>query len=360
MKRLLLFCDTTYQLYTILTIIFSSKESINADLIVKHGFSDSYKLIERIKEKNIFNKIYEYQVHDSDGSKLSKKIEDLKKLILSREWLKRHLVFAFDKYDRYYAANLDDNVALALYATTQFSEFYLFEDGTGSYHGNIIEDYMNWKRRGLLKFFHPCKRYFRIDGMLLFAPEISISTACSHYMKLESIEDDRLSDIFEYKENKLYENKIVFLDQSYALDRPNVITNQRKVQDELLRKRLNPFIEQVVLRPHPRMPEGSIDVPVVDTIRNFWEIECVRQIRECNILLSIYSSAAFQPAIVAHEFPTLVFLYRIYRFLYSEDQINQIEKHIERFTQQLGYTNVYVPNTWDEFSTVLSTCYQAK
>lgn len=358
MKNYLFFCDTTYQLYTIITIVTSFQEEVHADLVVKHGFTDSKKLVDRIRNEAIFERIYEYSVDDSSHNKIVNKVEDVSKLILSKRWLKRNLDFEFHSYDRFYAANLDDNVALALYATVTFSEFYLFEDGTGSYRGNIIEDYMSWKRRALLKLFHPGKKYFQIDRMLLYAPEISLSTACEHLDKLYTRNDDRVARIFEYRANELYKNKIIFLDQSYALDRAIEITEQRKLQDRILEEELKLYSENVLLRPHPRMPEGSIDVCRIDDVRNLWEIECEKQITNGHILLSIYSSAAFQPALVGSKRPTLVFLYKIYPFLYREDQLKQIDDHIQRFKEKLNYSNIYIPRDWDEFGSVMADCFQ--
>lgn len=357
MKRWLFFCDTTYQLYTIITIITSSNEAVQADLVVKHGFTDSHKYVSRAVHEKIFDRVYEYTIKAS-SNRFSAKAEDINKLVFSKTWLKKNLGFDFRSYDSFFAANLDDNVALALYATTEFKDFCLFEDGTGSYRGNIINDYMSWKRKGLLQISHPRKTYFQIDKMLLFAPEISSSTACSSYEKIQASKDNRIEHVFEYKDSDVYDKKIIFLDQSYALDRPAEITAKRKEQDQLLSQSLSPYLNRLVLRPHPRMPEGSIEVLNIDNVRNLWEIECVRKICDKHVLISIYSSAAFQPALVSNKRPSLIFLYKLYAFLYSKEQLEQVENHIQRFSKKLNYNNIFTPKSWEEFRFALTICTQ--
>ena len=352
MKNCLFFCDTTYQLYTIITIITTSNETVHADLVIKHGFTDSHKYVSKAIQERLFDNVYEYSI-DQSKSRFSAKVEDIGKIVFSKKWLKKNLDFAFREYDCFYAANLDDNVALALYATATFKEFNLFEDGTGSYHGDIINDYMSWKRRTLLKLSHPGKRYFNIDRMLLYAPEISLSTACKTFDQLHATQDERIERVFEYRDTDLYDSRIVFLDQSYALDRPAEITAKRKEQDKILTNCISAYLDTLVLRPHPRMPEGSIVVKNIDTTRNLWELECVRKITDEHVLISIYSSAAFQPILVSQKRPTLIFLFKIYDFLYSEDQMLQIESHIKRFMDKLNYRNIYVPKSWKEFKSVI-------
>lgn len=352
MKRWLFFCDTTYQLYNIVTIIAASNEHIEADLVMKHGFTNSYKYITRAIQERLFDHVYTYSI-DQNRSRISAKVEDIRKLILSKNWLKKNLNFVFQEYERFYAANLDDNVALALYATVPFKEFCLFEDGTGSYHGDIINDYMSWKRRSVLKCLHPGKRYFKVDRMLLYAPEISVSSACEKKERLQATMDDRVQSVFEYRDMDLYNNKIVFLDQSYAMDRPAEITAKRKEQDRFLEEYLSPFFDNLVMRPHPRMLEGSVKVKNIDTTLNLWEMECVRKITDKHVLISIYSSAAFQPVLLSQNRPTLIFLYKIYNFLYSSDQLLQINEHIRRFTDKFNYKNIYIPENWEEFKSCI-------
>lgn len=78
MKRWLFFCDTTYQLYTIITIITTSNETVHADLVIKHGFTDSHKYVSKIIQERLFDNIYEYSI-DQSRSMIFAKVEDIGK-----------------------------------------------------------------------------------------------------------------------------------------------------------------------------------------------------------------------------------------------------------------------------------------
>lgn len=343
MNKDLFYCDTAYQVFTSLNIILSNHLTEKPDIVVYHQFNGSAELCIRLKQEELFDNIYEVYPSSSE-------IKDILRLVCCKSFLAKEVGFKHNKYETFYCATLDTNASLAIYSSAKYNKCVLYDDGTGSYRGNIIWDNMTKKRFLFMKFFHLWVKYFEFQKYLLYSPQMSLTKACEEKEKIDFHYSEIMERVFDYKSNDLYENKIVFLDQPYTNEKI------RSPYD----KKLGLILEKItgkgiIIRLHPRMKKGSISCGDIDVNNNLWELECKNQISNNNILISIYSTAMFQPSLVMGLNPTLIFLFELYDDLYSKEQKEQINKHIKRYQEIFRSTKIYIPTNWDMLENVLQS-----
>ncbi|SFD23882.1 hypothetical protein [Ruminococcus albus] len=211
----LFFGDTPYQIFNILNILMSSSRNEKPDLVFSHNFSGSHSLLERVKTTGFFERIYEIDNDDKLFRFIPKKVNAWLPIIISKLYLKKVLNFKFDSYNTFYASNLDNNVALAIYSVVDFKSFIVYEDGFGSYVINMLTDHMNKRRLRALKIFHFRKKYFYVDSVLLYKPDLCISEieSVNGLNKLDVMDDTKvLFDVFDFNKESCAYKKIFIID----------------------------------------------------------------------------------------------------------------------------------------------------
>ena len=343
--RNLFYCDTSYQLMTIINIMSEFKYQ-EADLVIYHNFYGSFDLIRRVRERGLFSNIYEV------AAERQSVIVEVKDMVFARSHLKK-LGVKFHHYDCFYAASLDTVIALNLYSVINYSKFILIDDGIGSYYSNILgNDYMSFKRRMILKLSHPRKKIFFAESLYVYSPELCESTASEKKKKISFQFSEDMEYVFHYKSNHIYSGKIIILEQPcsfrelddkrYELD--------RKFNHVLETKKL---LGRVIVRLHPRMNKSNIG-NCYDIIRNQWELECKYQIDDNNILIAIHSTSIFQPTIMFGKCPKMILLFKLYRDALSEDEYRRIDYFIKKFVSIYQNANVLIPKSFDEFEKMLN------
>lgn len=342
--RSLFYCDTPYQLMTILNIM-SSEKIREADLVVYHNFNGSADLIHRVKERHIFQTVYEVEAHNQSN------IIEAKEMAFARGYL-RKIGFGFNHYGCFFAACLDTVVSLNLYSVANYDKFILIDDGIGSYYSNILGgDYMSWKRLLILKMFHPIKKYFSVDSLFVYSPELCESRAskAKHKISLEFTDD--MDYVFEYKPNSMYRGKTVILEQPCSFKE---LSSVRFELDKTFNRILvdNRLFEKTIIRLHPRMKKSDIG-SCYDTTKNQWELECKNQIDDSNTLIAIHSTAIFQPTIMFGKYPRIILLYELYRNALSMDEYNRIKTFTRKFSHIYSKANILVPESFDKLTKIL-------
>ena len=341
MKRVIFYCDTIYQVFTALNIIIDKHNEQECDIALYHQFNSSQELSRKLSNCRLINNVYDFYPPNN-------KKEDVQRLIKSN----KHLTSANIRdlsYDMAYFACLDTSTSLALYSSLRCKKYLLYDDGTGSYRGNIINDNMSWKRRLVLKLTHPLRDFFRFDKYYLYSPEISRTEITILKEKINVHDNSDIKKIFGYVENDLYKGKAVFLEQPY-------IKEYRAKNDEIVNEVLGKYLSNnIIIRLHPRMKESNFAIGAIDDINNLWELECIHQIDSDNVLISIFSTAVFQPRIIAEKDLHIILLYKLYREVYDDNDRSNIDAYVNTFITAFPLTDVFVPESIDQLESALSS-----
>ena len=342
--KCLFYCDTLYQLMTILNVISEEEKKCKCDLVVYHNFKKSHEYVSNLEKYHIFEKIYNILPEKETV------FEETKGMIFARKYLRER---GFDRldYDTLYAASLDTVVSLDLYSTVRYQKFILFDDGIGSYFYNILGgDYMSIKRLAVLKFFHPLRKYFDVSELLVYSPELCESSAASYKRKIKMNFDESIDSIFLYRPNELYKEKTVFIEQPCTF---RELYKYREEADAKLKAVLEECQEvNWLIRLHPRMEKSKVGSNI-DTISNLWELECKNQIDETNTLLAIHSTAIFQPTIMFGKFPRMILLFELFKQALSENEYVRIKEFTAKFVRAYSQSKVFVPKTFKELRMML-------
>ena len=93
-----------------------------------------------------------------------------------------------------------------------------------------------------------------------------------------------------------------------------------------------------------------------DAYCNLWELECINQIDDRNILISAFSTTQFMPKILKDVEPTVLFTYRLLLSDLDDPFLKDFANLIDDFRGL--YRNpekIYVPATFEELETILDT-----
>lgn len=347
MKKHLFYCDTGYQIFTVLNLINQLQLTEEAELVIYGQFDNARDLYQRLKKENIFYKIYFLPKQVSES-----KIVELKDLACAKRTVKKFLPdLELNNYETFYASVLDTTISLALYCVIDFSKFVVFDDGTGSYHGNIICDNISWKRRAAMRLSCSQKKIqFNINSFYLYSPKLSTSSIESIPKKINAVSNKVVERVFEYNQNNVYSKQYVYLDQP-------VLYNNIAVADELDRRTqaclLKYLKNKIIVRKHPRKDDTTFSCFPTDSIKNQWELECCRQLTDEHVLISVFSTASFQARIMAGKKCRLILLYKLYHSIYSDVYYEEIQEYVRVFSNCFEDTIVNVPSTWDDFEDLL-------
>lgn len=326
-----------------MTIIQGHLKECVCDIALYHQFFDSKKLKTKLLESGTVRKVFDIYPPSS-------KKKDILRLIFCKSFLKKEVRIENRSYDYFLFAQLDTNASLALYSGLNYKMTSIFDDGNFNYCGQSIYDFVNWKRRGLLKFFHPTRKYFNLNRNYAYLPEIS-TTIVPEKIQIPYPDFKILDDIFEYRLNDIYKKRIVYFDQKKEIP-------YKKEFDSNVATVLSHFSENTIIRIHPRMKQSYFKNFTLDKGINIWELECPHQISDEHILISIYSTAMFTPVMITHRSPYLIFLYRLSQGIYNEEDIAGFDKHVRRFMKLYKKEKLFVPDSWEEFATIIKKLSQ--
>ena len=219
----------------------------------------------------------------------------------------------------------------ALIKLNRKAEFSLFDDGLGSYSGNLI-----WSGGGTLY-----KIFSRITGTGAYATrpqkmyvnnkEMCKSKAADNILQIPKMEKSFLeiaNRIFGVRNNQDIKKKVLFLSQpsnglqTFADDMQQII------------EVLKPYREDVVVRLHPRETEfekyRDFDI---DESKELWELRIAKMDMDSIVLVGAYSTAQITPKVIFDKEPWLLFTYHMSTAYRDEEKksfdivVNNVSDH---------------------------------
>lgn len=305
-KRNLWICDTPFQVMNCLNYVYHNQHISENDLCVVNQFANAKEILAKIKSCDLFDKVY-LLTPDNRGkneSSLCWYIWRMYSYLCPEKEIEKCMNSCEGKligYDCVWSSVVTCLVA-AILQENKKAEFRLFDDGIGSYYGNIIENAIGWKHRLFSLIFR--KGSNRVSPSLLYVnnPNYCNSTSAKKIEKLPEWDKDYLNfanSIFGY-DNTDITQKIVLLTQ------PNDSGESTKKFDAV--KYLQQFSDHVIVRPHPRDRNLTrYKGFVIDESKCLWEMRIANIDIENKVLISDFSTAQITPKMLFDKEPILIF-----------------------------------------------------
>ena len=327
MEQWLFFADTPLQLYNA-TLLASSldPQEAKADLMVYSQFDNSDKLIDVYKSLGIFREVIECPNQNIEAYRDNflwsvKTVLGFKKIDFSQRGLRRYDYLAL-------ACPTPTNFELlvALRKANKRLSVVMYEDGTGSYNGNVFQQpfyfdvppiatpnefgythclrsFLSLRPFGRVRYDIEAL-YVKNPSMMQVAPSIPVKKLEGRPEAIENLTKTLMPDAPHIPE----EGAVIILD----IPRTSEVSPEEKTIDQaiesLFRAGITPF-----LREHPRSIKQSNWAPKChDFSQGFWELICQSDPNtgRCT-LVGIASTAQLAPLMEADKKPSLMFLYEI-------------------------------------------------
>lgn len=360
-KKSLYICNSPFQLLHAINMRMSISKNEIGDLLILNLFDDIEGICKRLEEQGLFENVY---IASRIRRKYSKFVY-IKRIVRPQSYISD---FEFsdngilnNKYNVMYQGDIQP-LELVMYSLSNKPEIVLYEDGTGSYSWDTIIQYKPMFYKALATIFRSMELSLRIRELYVTKPQYCKSKICKRHMGLPEITKDSyvydcLKRVFDYKENsKIKSAKVIVLDQ------PLIFIKGCNVERyENLIKGIDTTKYNCLMRKHPSTlyTSGITDIFENDSINNMWELECIENICDDHILISICSNAMISPAAFTNNKPYLIFLYK----MLVDKEIYDMDPSYEEFSERIqdmysGTGKVFFPKTEDEFYDILSTIYK--
>lgn len=353
-------CDTPFQTMNCVNFVLHNTDGSadNADLYIYHQFRNSHEIAERIRQSGIFHNVYDIEPYKT-YSPLVQKFVTLYRMFLPQNTIQASCKQKLRLYRKGYKTlciSFPTPFTLGLHMAFPNAQVYHIEDGLGSYSGNLNADYASGLFRLIDRFFYSGKLELHPTACYLSAPAFSKSTMEGEVRQLPHLTPgsdlETMQQIFSYRANRLYRDRAVYLTQPLE-ERSTYRPEQEKRLFALVREKLS---DRALVRIHPRQAEADFAGMEKDTYCNLWELECIDQIDDRNILISAFSTTQFMPKILKDAEPTVLFTYRLLLSDLDDPFLKDFANLIDDFRGL--YRNpekIYVPATFEELETILDT-----
>lgn len=355
--RFALAADTPFQTMNCCNFVLQNTDDSagKADLYLYHQFRDSHEISERIKQSGVFCNVYDLEPYKT-YSPFVQKLVTLYRLFLPQRAIQgactEKLRLSRKRYQKL-CISFPTPFTLGLHWAFPNAQVYHLEDGLGSYGGNITVDYSSKLYQLINRFLYNGALDLHPSACYLSAPAFSQNTIGGETRKLPSLAASpalgTVQKIFDYHVNDIYKDRIVYLTQPLG-ERSIYRPEWEKRVLEMLK---NELADRVVVRLHPRQKDLDTEGLEKDTYGNLWELECVHQITDTNVLISAFSTAQFMPKIMADAEPMLIFTYRLLFDSLDDPFLKDFAALIDDFRKLYRASDrIYVPETFEELETI--------
>ena len=352
MNKTFILCDTPYQLFNGLNIIRSSPK-VSFDLYIIDQFDSAKTVYDKISlEENLNNVIL---IKRSD-SKMINHIKDYTDYLMAKINFRKLIIKSKAPVDDFHYNNLFASVLTREACLMSFlnpqSNFYLYDDGIGSYSGKITIDTINPYKMKLYKLLHVGPPFVKIKGLYVNNVSMCRSKITSNIVSLPKISDEYLHYIRNIfgDSASIPNKKIIWLTQ------PNEMQNDNIIVDNHVMNILKKYREEVCVRMHPRQTDKvRFEGFNLDNPNRLWELGISDTRISDNVLIGMCSSAQLTPKLLFNNEPYLIFLYPCYKNGLSQAVVAKIEENIRILKQ--SYSNpekIRVVQEFEELDDILS------
>lgn len=354
-QSLALIAETPYQLLNCINMAMGfSNTDMSIDLYLGNRFSTFSDVLIKLRrlsdEYAFFDNIIAYSYDNVEKSCVISPRKFLNQCVGEQN------TDGFLQYTCLYTSVVT-RMTVALLRLNPKCKLFFYDDGLGSYFGNINLYNLSWPLKVLLAITGCYSKILKPSALYLNNVSLCDSKISTSILPLPPLDFDNSNSINIC--NQLFGN----IPDIYSHCRTIFLTQPFDTKNESLK---NCFAENTrnilacfkkndyVLRLHPR-DKGNYDrMNNVDSRGVLWEYICGRVISDSNILITQFSTAAFSPKFFFDKEPYIIFTCYLYETGLFYSDINSIVKQIEKIKSI--YRNprkIFTPMNLSEFETII-------
>ena len=317
------FCTSPFQLFAILSLALERDEE--ADLYLDPQFRNCETYAERIRQKNIFNKVHIIKRDEIESRYLSSDSKLVKHLKMAGSYLDVSKISKIIdpeqvKYDNIFISSkayLPRLYILDYYKKNYNFNIYFFDDGLGSYFGSSA--YKISGADALLRKMLFGKKAVSFDyDRFLFSPELYYKVNGEQGFKINKIDcfwnkpeyADLADDVFAVSVETHIREKAVLLEEPFEtiFDSENA-AEMESIYDEIIRSFGR---DDSIIKKHPRSKKAGN--PEYNYFANYslpFEVLCMKNSIDDKILITYGSTAVVTPKLLLGQEPRLLLLYKL-------------------------------------------------
>ncbi|WP_044973685.1 hypothetical protein [Ruminococcus sp. HUN007] len=330
-KRVCIICETPFQVFSAIQLKSMISDNHIVDVFIGEVFVNASIIVENVKKTRLFNNVFSYKI---DKMNFENKINEL---FFPNKYI-QYLVgksITPNTYDKIFISSTT-YFAMAIVADNRSADVIYFDDGIGSYTGNIGIQNISLKRKLCYKLCFRNVNRFEYKDIYLYSPKLI--TKLDYNIKINKIKisNDKeiiatVEQVFNYFDDKLYEKKIIYF-ATPSQDFGN------KLQEERITKVLENYSEDCIVRLHPREVNPQIfNFASIDKGVNLWELTSMNKISDNHILIGIFSTAQVVSKLLFNKEPCVVFMHKLYRDIFSDTQLVNMDCFVKKLRE--SYTN---------------------
>ena len=354
--RYLYYCNSAYQLINILNLHwhrqnagFENIADYSADIIIMKAFYGAEKLAKIVEEGQVFNKVYALNKAE-DNSGLMHLFKTSKDVLMPKNYLKTkyHLDTNKLNYDVLTVPKFSRIVA-AIWQLNKKCSLQLYEDGLATYFFDL--DLLVPRSRSYKLLYKRCnygRDFLDFTDLYLLAPKLFIGKCVDKVRQLPDFNKEYL--------NKLKADFSEFAGFEDEMDKRVLWFAQSMYDDHKVLNILKQYQDDVLYCPHPRYPDACNDFLTAKG-GQIWEMKALNM-DDINdkCLVSINSTALFNPKLLFGKEPYLIFVYKLVKLFYD---YSLFEETIKRFKDEYhDKDKVMIPETFEELDACLKTYYE--
>lgn len=356
MKKTAFVCDTPYQLFNILNLIFHN-ENDQADLFLSVFFDQAESVYKRLIEKKVFHNVTLIKPHYRERN------EGRWHWYLrhARTYLRPNWTLCSDvmdgticdfRYDEIYACSMI-SFTVCLLQVNPDADFFLVEDGIGSYLFDNVHDGISRMHKIFSKLLHVganvrVPRCLYLYETSQFVPPTKVEIRSMPHPTHDFLK--YAADIFG---QKAYRDRSAI--RWIWLTQPIDGNPQYQRVDDEIRNVLLRYRESVLVRKHPRDErENCYKDFCLDDKESVWELNIPNMDIDGKVLIGNCSTAQFVPKLIYDREPRLIFTNLLYGDIYRSDWYLRIIEAIGEFRRLYRQPDkIGMPETIEEFEQMI-------
>ena len=348
-------CGTPWQIMEAINIVVNNVEECKGqmDMFMLANFDNAKELLSKLKSEEIFNHIF--FCPKLDLNKEPSTIVKLKRLFFPRCGFKDYNVdykYIRENYYEKIFITSDCLIGRAIKSENKNGIVYLYDDGVGTYVGNILTSNKSKVYEAIVKRFcigpylYQIKKVY-VNCKMLCKNLISNNVEELPKLKPESKTVQIAKRVFQFSgDSMLPAYRFIILEQPLERTKGyngNSLEILYKGQDS----------ELFLVRKHPRKKLSIKEEVKNDTTNNMWELECIFNVSEEHVLIAHCSTAQLTPKTVAGKEPYIIFAYYLF-FEKDSKEVEQCEEMVRSFTEIYKRKDkIFVPRNLEEYDKLI-------
>lgn len=349
-----------------LNLAYHSKNNAERVMFIENQFRSAENLVKRLEATELFSRVFLLRIDETRfmprGFRRYSRV--MLGFLTPKMFMRKRLadypgeaekIFA-EKFDTVYASTPNRVVAMMM-KLKRDAELVFFDDGTGSYSGNLLA-------RVGGRLYHLFCRLFNVGSYACKPSKILVNNVSM--CRTETVTRDKVFPMPELDKgfidfcgkifgvNSERKNSVFWFSQP-SDSMPGVTEARDKIRASLM-----PYRDKITVRMHPRDNDAEYYRDfTIDYGHDMWELSILsyKDKADSLILIAGYSSAQTNPKILFDIEPVLIFAAHFNGEL-SQEEYDRIDSQIENMRK--AYRNpekIYNPKTPEELSAVLQKIF---